>query len=41
VALDRKGENAAARAEFQRFLEIWKNADEDVPERIDAVRRVQ
>jgi len=41
VALDRKGENAAARAEFQRFLMIWKNADEDVPERIDAARRVQ
>jgi tetratricopeptide (TPR) repeat protein len=41
VALDRKGENAAARGEFQCFLEIWKNADEDVPERIDAARRVR
>ena len=39
LALERKGMNREARAEFARFLTIWKDADPDVPELIDARRR--
>jgi tetratricopeptide (TPR) repeat protein len=30
--LDQKGDHAAAREEYARFLELWKNADPDLPE---------
>jgi len=36
VALDRKGMNLEARAEFERFLTVWKDADPDIPELVDA-----
>jgi tetratricopeptide (TPR) repeat protein len=39
LALDRKGINREARAEFERFLTIWKDADPDIPELLDARRR--
>jgi tetratricopeptide (TPR) repeat protein len=39
LALDRKGLGREARAEFQRFLSIWKDADPDIPEYVDARRR--
>ena len=40
LALEKKGMSAEARAEFERFLAIWKEADPDVPELADARRRV-
>jgi tetratricopeptide (TPR) repeat protein len=40
IALERTGMRTEARAEFERFLEIWKNADADIPELVDARRRV-
>jgi len=39
LALEKKGLNQEARAEFERFLKIWKDADADVPELADARRR--
>ncbi len=38
-AYDRKGERDQARAAYARFLEIWKDADADVPEVMDARKR--
>ena len=40
LALERKGMRGEARAEFERFLTIWKDADADIPELIDARRRL-
>ena len=40
LALDRKGMRSEAHAEFTRFLAVWKNADSDIPELIDARRRL-
>ncbi len=34
--LDKAGQRDAARAEYQRFLELWKNADNDLPELAEA-----
>jgi hypothetical protein len=30
--LDQMGDEAAAREEYQRFLELWKDADAGLPE---------
>jgi hypothetical protein len=30
--LDQKGDRSAATAEYERFLELWKNADAGLPE---------
>ena len=38
-AYESKGQVAEARAEYKRFLAIWKNADPDIPELVDAKRR--
>jgi tetratricopeptide (TPR) repeat protein len=36
--LHQKGDTDAARAEYQRFLELWKDADPDLPELAEAQR---
>jgi tetratricopeptide (TPR) repeat protein/DNA-binding winged helix-turn-helix (wHTH) protein len=41
VALGKKGDPSGARVEFRRFLEIWKDADRELPQYLDALRRVQ
>jgi tetratricopeptide (TPR) repeat protein/DNA-binding winged helix-turn-helix (wHTH) protein len=38
-AYERKGESERAQAAYKRFLEIWKNADPDVPEIIIAKKQ--
>ena len=38
--LDRAGEGDAARVEYRRFLEHWKDADPDVPELAEARGRL-
>ena len=38
--LEKSGDAAGARAEYQRFLEYWKNADSDLPELAEARRAV-
>jgi len=35
-AYQRKGDAAQARAACERFLQIWKGADADIPEVVDA-----
>jgi len=32
LAYERKGQPDQARAEYERFLQVWKDADADVPE---------
>lgn len=39
-SLDALGHRAEARREYQRFLDVWKGADADAPEIVDAKRRV-
>jgi tetratricopeptide (TPR) repeat protein len=34
--LDKKGDRAAARQEYQRFLDLWKRADPELPELAEA-----
>jgi tetratricopeptide (TPR) repeat protein/DNA-binding winged helix-turn-helix (wHTH) protein len=36
LAFERKGQKEQARAAYQRFLEVWKDADADVPEVMSA-----
>jgi serine/threonine protein kinase/tetratricopeptide (TPR) repeat protein/TolB-like protein len=36
--LDRKGDRTAARQEYQRFLDLWQNADPGLPELAEARR---
>lgn len=36
LALERKGMSHEAQVEFERFVRIWKDADPDIPELIDA-----
>ncbi len=38
--LDKSGDRAAAKKEYQRFVDLWKNADSDLPELAEARRRV-
>jgi tetratricopeptide (TPR) repeat protein len=39
-AYERKGQREQARAAYERFLQIWKDADPDIPEVIEAKRRL-
>ena len=39
-AYDRKGLQDRARAEYDRFLQVWKDADPDIPEVIAARKRL-
>jgi tetratricopeptide (TPR) repeat protein len=34
--LDKAGQRDAARTEYQRFLDYWKDADKDLPELLEA-----
>ena len=38
--LDQEGDYEAARQEYQRFLELWNNADPDLPELAEARMRL-
>ncbi|MCI0489224.1 MAG: tetratricopeptide repeat protein, partial [Blastocatellia bacterium] len=40
-AYERKGERERARSSYERFLEIWKKADTDAPQFIDAGERLK
>ena len=37
---DEKGSKQKAIQQYQKFFDIWKNADEDLPEKIDAQKRL-
>lgn len=39
-AYQRKGQTADARTAYERFLQIWKNADANIPEVMDAKRQL-
>ncbi len=34
--LDKAGQRDAARVEYQRFLELWKDADKELPQLAEA-----
>jgi tetratricopeptide (TPR) repeat protein len=38
--LDQEGDHDAARQEYQRFLDLWNNADPDLPELAEARTRL-
>ncbi len=40
ILYEKKGERAEAAKAFKSFLEIWKDADPDIPEVRDAKRRL-
>jgi tetratricopeptide (TPR) repeat protein len=40
LAYERKGQREQARAAYQRFLEIWKDADADIPEVVATKRQL-
>jgi predicted TPR repeat methyltransferase len=39
-AYERKGDGERAQAAYRRLLEIWKDADPDIPEVIEAKARL-
>jgi tetratricopeptide (TPR) repeat protein len=39
-AHEKKGERDAAREDYQQFLQVWSRADADIPEIVDARRRI-
>jgi tetratricopeptide (TPR) repeat protein/DNA-binding winged helix-turn-helix (wHTH) protein len=39
-AYEKKGEHETARREYQEFLQVWSRADADIPEMVDARRRL-
>ena len=39
-AYQRRGKSADARTSYERFLQIWKNADANIPEVVDAKREL-
>ena len=41
IARERKGDHAGAARAFQRFVALWQDADPDIPEIVDARRRLQ
>ncbi|MFN7924134.1 MAG: tetratricopeptide repeat protein [Bryobacteraceae bacterium] len=41
VALAKRGDGGGSKAELRRFLEIWKDADRDLPQYRDAVHRLK
>ena len=41
LALDNQRERESARSEFRKFLEVWKDADRDLPQYLDAVSRLR
>lgn len=40
-AYERKGDTARARAAYEQFLQIWQDADADIPEVIEAKQRLR
>jgi predicted Zn-dependent protease len=40
-AYERKGDRDRARVAYERFLQIWAGADPDIPEVMEAKRRVE
>jgi predicted Zn-dependent protease len=39
-AYQRKGQTAGARTGYEKFLQIWNSADADIPEMVDAQRKL-
>jgi len=39
--MERKGDRAAARHEYERFLDLWKRAHQGLPELEEARRKVR
>ena len=39
-ALERKGDRAAARQEYQQFLDLWERADAGLPELTEARQKL-
>ena len=41
LAYEKKGKKEKARQHFQKFMDIWKDADENLPQLIEAKRRLE